>query len=277
VGGGAAGPAGGARPGPAPAAPAPAPAPAPTAEAASDAASAAQDAPSASPAPSSDDGPRRVEGTAVLVGVSEGTRRAFTDTGAAPGQEASARALDFDWLDEEWAARAGYRAPEHRTPSPPAEAQPRRARARWLAGIAAGPSALLHWPAVLALVVCGVLHLPLRNGTPSTYAHGYSLALGTLCLLLGAGLAVRGRAVPVLAAGALFPGLLALAHLTAGRLASPTLAEVLATGGDGATLAAVLAAALALVALLGTSAGRAEGAAGPESSAPSVPVRAADS
>ncbi|MGM0364432.1 hypothetical protein ACNFRX_31075, partial [Streptomyces griseoaurantiacus] len=256
---------------------------APTAEAASgvapvSAAQAAPSAPPAPPAPPADDGPRRVEGTAVVAGASEETRRPFPVAGVGPAPEAPARTLDFDWLDEEWAARAGYRTPEHRTPSPPAEAHPRRTRARRFAGIAAAaPRARLHWPAVLALVVCGVLHLPLRNGSPSTYAHGFSLALGTLCLLLGAGLAVRGRAVPVLAAGALFPGLLALAHLTAGRFASPTLAEVLATGGDGATLAAVLAAALALLALLGTSAGRAGGTPGPEASAPSVPVRAADS
>jgi Meckel syndrome type 1 protein len=144
--------------------------------------------------------------------------------------------------------------------------------------------------------VCGVLHLPLHEdaASMSPYAHGLSLALSTLCLLLGAALAVRSRAVPVLAAGVLLPGVLAVAHLTAGRLASPLLADVLAAGGSGATLSALLAAVLALVALLGASAGRGSGDArrhrGPATSAlpgapgapeasssPPVHVRAADS
>jgi Meckel syndrome type 1 protein len=185
---------------------------------------------------------------------------------------------EFDWLDEEWAARNGYRTPERRAPSGTDEKHTGRGRqdgrrpgrrgdgpngprergrlTRWLRAVGGfGAAVWLGWIAALGLVVCGVVHLPLRAGAPSAYAPGISLGISTLCLLLGAALVVRRTTVAVLAAGVLFPALLAVAHLTAGRLASPLLADVLATGGDGAALAAALAAVLALAALLGALAG----------------------
>ncbi|WP_158709346.1 MULTISPECIES: hypothetical protein [unclassified Streptomyces] len=238
------------------------------------------DGPAADPAPPSADGPagEPVGGTAVLTApsTSESARDGRSVEGTLPAgpvrpdahrEQPPDATPEFDWLDEEWAARNGYRTPERPAPSATDEKhtgsgrqggrRPERGRlTRWLRGVGGfGAAVRPAWIAALALVGCGVAHLPLRDGVPWTYAHGVSLGISTLCLLLGAALVVRRSAVPVLAAGMLFPAVLAVAHLTAGRLASPLLADVLATGGDTATLAAALAAVLALIALLGALTG----------------------
>ncbi|MEV1046268.1 hypothetical protein [Streptomyces sp. NPDC049916] len=98
------------------------------------------------------------------------------------------------------------------------------------------------------LVLCGVAHFPLHPGELST--TGLALAAGAagLGLLLALGMMVR-NAVPALAGGVLFGGLLAAAHVIIPKTSSTTLATALHAGGIFATLSAALAGLVCLLVL----------------------------
>ncbi|MFJ9622951.1 hypothetical protein [Streptomyces sp. NPDC101181] len=98
------------------------------------------------------------------------------------------------------------------------------------------------------LVLCGVAHFPLHPGDLST--TGLALAAGAagLGLLLALGMMVR-NAVPALAGGVLFGGLLAAAHVIIPKTSSTTLATALHAGGIFATLSAALAGLVCLLVL----------------------------
>ncbi|MFJ8405703.1 hypothetical protein ACIQ9K_35235 [Streptomyces microflavus] len=99
-----------------------------------------------------------------------------------------------------------------------------------------------------ALVLCGAAHFPLHPSELTTTGLALSAGTAGLCLLLALGMLLR-NAVPAMALGTLFTGLLAAVHVIIPETSSATLAPALHTGGVLATLSAVLAALVCLLAL----------------------------
>ncbi|MEV7894336.1 hypothetical protein [Streptomyces cyaneofuscatus] len=110
------------------------------------------------------------------------------------------------------------------------------------------PSPWLRMVTAAALVLCGAAHFPLHPSELTT--TGLTLSAGTagFCLLLALGMLLR-NAAPAMVLGTLFTGLLAAAHVIIPKTSSATLAPALHTGGILATLSAVLAALVCLLAL----------------------------
>ncbi|MDW4903455.1 hypothetical protein RB625_34175 [Streptomyces californicus] len=98
------------------------------------------------------------------------------------------------------------------------------------------------------LVLCGAAHFPLQLADLSTTGLALSAGTSGVCLLLALGMLLR-NALPAMAAGALFTGLLAAAHVIIPKTANTTLATALHGGGILATLAAAAAALVCLLAL----------------------------
>ncbi|MDJ1645372.1 hypothetical protein [Streptomyces pakalii] len=110
------------------------------------------------------------------------------------------------------------------------------------------PSPWLRMVTAAALVLCGAAHFPLHPSELTTTGLALSAGTAGLCLLLALGVLLR-NAVPAMALGTLFTGLLAAAHVIIPKTSSATLAPALHTGGVFATLSAVLAALICLLAL----------------------------
>ncbi|MEW1630574.1 hypothetical protein AB0387_24805 [Streptomyces sp. NPDC089173] len=104
--------------------------------------------------------------------------------------------------------------------------------------------------AAAGLVLCGAAHFPLHPADLSTTGLALSAGTAGLCLLLALGMLLR-NAVPAMALGVLFTGLLAAAHVIIPK-ATTTLATALHAGGVLATLAAALATLVCLLALATT-------------------------
>ncbi|MFE9987500.1 hypothetical protein ACFYRK_11565 [Streptomyces sp. NPDC005381] len=107
------------------------------------------------------------------------------------------------------------------------------------------------WPrrvAAVALVVCGAMYLPLRQDGASLPVRGFGVAVFALCLVLAAGLLLRG-AVPLLVAAVLVPSALAALELLDGRLHSTSLSQALDIAAAPPWAAGAASAATALVAL----------------------------
>ncbi|WP_162602933.1 hypothetical protein [Streptomyces sp. CS090A] len=144
----------------------------------------------------------------------------------------------------QWAAAPGHGPIQSsrpaRRPSPPLQTQETRP--------GRSPSPWLRMVTAAALVLCGAAHFPLHPSELTT--TGLTLSAGTagLCLLLALGMLLR-NAVPAMALGILFTGLLAAVHVIIPGSSSATLAPALHTGGVLATLSAVLAALVCLLAL----------------------------
>jgi len=109
-----------------------------------------------------------------------------------------------------------------------------------------------EWLTAAALVVCGLMHLPLhRDGAPLG-VYGFAVGVSALCLVLAVAVLVRG-AVPLLVVAVLVPAALATLQLLEGRLHSRALSQALEIGAApswAAGLAAVAAALAALTVLL---------------------------
>lgn len=107
------------------------------------------------------------------------------------------------------------------------------------------------WPrrvAAVALVVCGAMYLPLRQDGASLPVRGFGVAVFALCLVLAAGLLLRG-AVPLLVAAVLVPSALAALELLDGLLHSTSLSQALDIAAAPPWAAGAASAATALVAL----------------------------
>lgn len=144
----------------------------------------------------------------------------------------------------QWAAAPGHGPLQSsrpaRRPSPPlqtSDARPSRSPSPWLRMVTAA-----------ALVLCGTAHFPLHPSELTTTGLALSAGTAGLCLLLALGMLLR-NAMPAMALGTLFTGLLAAVHVIIPETSSATLAPALHTGGVLATLSAVLAALVCLLAL----------------------------
>ncbi|MFF7253684.1 hypothetical protein [Streptomyces microflavus] len=126
-----------------------------------------------------------------------------------------------------------------RRPSPPLQTpdtRPSRSPSPWLRVVTAA-----------ALVLCGAAHFPLHPSELTTTGLALSAGTSGLCLLLALVMLLR-NAVPAMALGTLFTGGLAAAHVVIPKTSSATLAPALHNGGVLATLSAVLAALVCLLA-----------------------------
>ncbi|MEQ4611566.1 hypothetical protein ABMX48_37190 [Streptomyces cavourensis] len=144
----------------------------------------------------------------------------------------------------QWAAAPGHGPVQSsrpaRRPSPPlqtSDARPSRTSSPWLRMVTAA-----------ALVLCGAAHFPLHPSELTTTGLALSAGTAGLCLLLALAMLLR-NAVPAMALGILFTGLLAAVHVIVPETSSATLAPALHTGGVLATLSTVLAALICLLAL----------------------------
>ncbi|MER5813868.1 hypothetical protein [Streptomyces californicus] len=128
-------------------------------------------------------------------------------------------------------------ARDRRPPQDVRQDRPRLTTSPWLRLVTAA-----------VLVLCGAAHFPLHPADLSTTGLALSAGTSGVCLLLALGMLLR-NALPAMAAGALFTGLLAAAHVIIPKTANTTLATALHGGGILATLAAAAAALVCLLAL----------------------------
>ncbi|MFD4986136.1 hypothetical protein [Streptomyces sp. NPDC058374] len=105
----------------------------------------------------------------------------------------------------------------------------------------------LRWTTAAALLLCGATHFPLQRADLSASAYGLSIGVAALCLLLAAGSLLR-QVLPVLIAGILSMGALTAAHLLTPTSGPEALASAMERGGAPATLTAVVAGMVSLLA-----------------------------